>query len=166
MIDGRSVIRQGGDPPMLLTTHYNPPGSCLMAIGATLATAAVVIAVAAQGTPAAGPGVLIWYLVFKYARRQRLDLDLRDVQRIVIDRATRRIVVLATIREKPVWLGFRAPRDFESLAAALGAMEPGADSALRMEEDRTKRTDIAVWIVLFVVLALIAGLIVLAAVSG
>lgn len=162
MIDGRSTIGVRGDGGLQLRTNYNPPGSCLMAIGATIVTAIIVVAIAAQGTPCAGPGLLIWYVIFKYSRRKPFDLDLATAQKVVIDNPKRRIAVLAEVHGVPRWLGFRFSRNAEALGAAVEAF---AEGDVAVESGLTKRTDRAVWILLFILIGLGVGLIVLAIVN-
>lgn len=74
-----------------LSARYDPPGSGWRALVAALITLVVVVLLAQAMGSCAGPGWLLWYILFIFIRRHPVTLNLEQSESVVVDAVSRRL---------------------------------------------------------------------------
>lgn len=104
-----------GEGEVVLESKYDPPGNGWRALLVTVITVFVVYAIAKGTGAAAGPGIIVWFLIIRAVRRKENQWNLREAKEIVIDKDRRRISLLLPFGDKDAWAGMKISSEDEGV---------------------------------------------------
>jgi hypothetical protein len=119
-----ATFRVSDEEELEFSARYDPPGSGWYALLATIITGVVVWVIAQAVGFMAGPGILVWYLIFLYARRQDVRIALHEAEEVIIDPKNRRFAFRIPFKDKMRWLAFQTGDDFDEISQYIEARMP------------------------------------------
>ena len=114
---GELKISAGGT--IQLSARYDPPGSGWRALVAALISLVLIVLVAQAVGGCAGPGWLLWYILFIYIRRRQVTIDLEKSESVVVDGASRRLGFLTEFLGEKRWVAFEIKENFDTAAQGV-----------------------------------------------
>lgn len=142
---------------MELRARYNPPGTVVLAVLATIACGFLAFAVAEALGFAVAPGIILWYAAIRFLRRHHCSFNLSSSKAIVVDAKNHRMAFFTRMRKtrKLGWVAFQIKDAFPEVAEIVSKLPTPKRS-----ERHIGRTGIMTACLLGIVVALIVALIV------